>query len=160
MTGSAQARSYDEGKLSPLLPPDPDWARSWVRFFLRQVPDSEGKFPELSPSDAEINANLLLDTVDFGEVTYFRPHHTAARLYLGNPELLRSEGGQGWSNTRRDAGEITGAWLAQGRAFDARIPEGVILPPFVEVTVGSGSGAVEVEEAYTPYAIGLTVGGL
>ncbi|MDV6376374.1 hypothetical protein [Deinococcus arenicola] len=132
------ARSYDPALLTALDPTSLDWSRTWVRTLLRDRPEidrgglplapgqpsrpREATWPALSRDDTEINAALALDAVRSPTVTYYRPHVTAARLYLGDPALWRSRSVDGASESRRDAKEITAAWLVQGRAIDALIP--------------------------------------
>lgn len=153
----SDSRSYDETNLMPLRPTSLEWARTWVRQFLRDYPEArtgglpgigqpvrvaELVWPEFSLSDVAIDAMLTLDavliTVNSLPVKSYRPHFTAARLYLGDPNLWRTRAVDASSETRRDPNEIILAWLNQGRAFDALI--NAVLPPFETVTP-SGTGA-------------------
>lgn len=144
------ARTYDPTLLTALAPSNKDFSRTWVRTLLRDQPEidqggvpvgpgqpsrpREATWPEFSRTDAQIDAALALDAVvDTAPglpVTYYRPHFTAARLYLGDPALWKSRAVDGSSESRRDSREIVGAWLAQGAALDAMIPDTVTLPPF------------------------------
>ena len=137
MTLPSPPRTYSPALLLPIDPRSSACARTWVRFFLKAQPDDQGKFPEHDLQDVEYNAALILDSVTDGTYIYYRPAITAARLYEGDPLLLRSEGAEGWSNTRRSTPEIVAAWLAQGLAFDRLIP--VALLP---VTSGLGQAQV------------------
>lgn len=175
MTAAGEPRTYDEGLLVPLDPTSLTWARTWVRLWLRDRPEIEsGGLPvalgqatrprqatwhEFSRTDRELNAALSLDAMKSadGLSTYYRPHFTAARLYLGDPTLWKSRSVDGSSETRRDPNEIVGVWLAQGRAFDALIPL-TPLPAFVEVEVGGSGGTVDAGPHR--FAIPLEVGGL
>lgn len=177
MTQPSAPRTYDETKLLPLAVDSLDWARTWVRMWLRDRPEVESggvpvgagqptrprvaTWPEFSRADAELDAALLLDAVKdtSTSVPYYRPHFTAARLYLGDPSLWKSRQVDGSSETRRDPTVIVEQWLAQGRAFDALIPEALQpLPPFVEVTLDGGG--VSLEDEYNPPSIPLIVSGL
>ena len=95
-------------------------------------------WPEFSRTDAQLDAALSLDAVVDTSieppVSYYRPHFTAARLYLGDPALWKSRAVDGSSESRRDSREIVGAWLAQGAAFDSMIPQTLVLPPFETAT--------------------------
>lgn len=175
MTAPADVRTYDESLLTDFDPTSLPWARTWVRLWLRDRPELEqGGVPlgpgqptrprqatwaEFGRTDAELNAALTLDSVKLGDTVFYRPHFTAARVYLGDPALWRSRSVDGSSETRRDPTEIVGAWLAQGRAFDALLPPALQpLPPFVEVAVGTSNPSPEAGP--TRYAIPLEVGGL
>ena len=120
------SRTYDPSLLLPINPSDLACARTWVRLWLRNNPDAQGKYPEHDLQDSEYEAALTLDAVTDGVVWYYRPALTAARLYEGDPLLLKSEGAEGWSNSRRDTAEIVAAWLGQGAAFDRLIPVGLL----------------------------------
>jgi hypothetical protein len=144
LTLPSLVRTYDPTLLLPIDPRSSTCARTWVRFFLKTQPDAQDKFPENDLQDVEYNAALTLDSVTDGTYIYFRPAVTAARLYEGNPRLLKSDGGDNWSHTRRDTPEIIAAWLVQGAAFDRLIPAG-LLP----LTPGLGQAAT-----YTPRAAG------
>lgn len=142
-------RTYDPELLTALNVRDRAFARTWARTLLRDFPEvqpgklplgpgqpsrpSEPTWPEFSRTDFQIDAALELDAVIDASasppVKYYRPHITAARLYLGDPALWRSRAVDGSSESRRDSMEIVGAWLAQGAGLDAMIP--VPLPPFV-----------------------------
>lgn len=147
----ADDRTYDPSLLTALNVQSVAFALTWTRTLLRDFPEVEtggvplgpgqptrprgATWPEFSLTDQQIKAALALDAVldarpDPPQL-YYRPHITAARLYLGNPNLWRSRAVDGSSESRRDSKEIVGAWLAQGAALDRTIPEGVVLPPFV-----------------------------
>lgn len=165
-------RTYDESKL---LPPDLsnlEWARTWTRQFLRDLPElktggiqagqpSVETWPAFSRSDAALNAALYLDSVlldvNGTSTRMYRPHITAARLYLGDPNLWRTRSVDGSSETRRDPNEVVSAWLNQGRAFDGLFPENTVLPPFEVVDVETVSVG---DPEYYPSSIPLIVGGL
>lgn len=114
--------SYDESKLAPLDPTDKDWARTWVRLFLRDKPDGEDNYPEGGLSDGEIDATMLASSVTDGTLIYYRPHIAAARLLEGDPQRFKQFALEGFSKTLRDVDEVVAGWLAQGSAFDALIP--------------------------------------
>lgn len=144
------ARTYNPALLTALAPSNKDFARTWVRTLLRDLPEvdqggvpvgvgqpdrpSEATWPEFSRTDEQIDAALsldaVIDTAPTVPVVYYRPHYTAARLYLGDPALWKSRAVDGSSESRRDSREIVGAWLAQGGALDAMIPDTLPLPPF------------------------------
>lgn len=130
-----QGRTYDEAALYPVAPVDPVWALTWVRFWMRDKPDEQGNWldtAQFARTDVELLAALELDSVTDSEARrYYRPHFTAARLYLGDPSLWKHRAVNGTSESRRDPEQVVGAWLAQGRAFDALIPIDN-LPPWVE----------------------------
>lgn len=142
-------RTYDPALLPMLDPTHLDWARTWTRFLLRDLPDLERnqlpatlgqqpiagkpKWPEFSRNDVELETALKLDSVKVGDVGYFRPHLTASRLYLGDPQLWKSRAVDGTSESRRDAQEIVTAWMRQGAAIDALIPV-PNLPGLVDAT--------------------------
>lgn len=131
-------RTYDPAVLPALDPTSLGWARTWTRFLLRDLPDLERgqlpatlgqqplagkpKWPEFSRTDIELETALRLDAVVHQSATYFRPHLTAARLYLGDPQLWKSRAVDGTSETRRDAQDIVSAWMRQGAAIDSLIP--------------------------------------
>lgn len=171
-------RTYDESLLDVIALTSRDFARTWVRMLLRDRPEvdaggvplgpgqptrpREPTWPEFSRTDQELNAALELDAltleVNAMVIRYYRPHFTAARLYLGDPNLWRSRAVDGSSESRRDSSEIVGAWLAQGAAFDRMMPADLLpLPPF------DGDGAATTgtltEEPYEP-GIPLVVRGL
>jgi len=160
------ARTYEEGNLSPIQLDSPDWALAWVRQYLRDYPNVRTNepthgdvWPEFSRSDQAIDALAELDAVKLpdGTVLGYRPHVTAARMYLGDPTLWRTRAVDGNSETRRDPNEVVAAWLNQGRAFDALFPAGTVLPPFEVVDVETSTpGAPE----WSPSSIPLIVGGL
>lgn len=145
-------RTYEPELLRQLDPTSLAWARTWVRTLLRDRPEidrgglptapgqpsrpREATWPTFSRLDTEINTALELDAATDATDTmvYYRPHITAARLYLGDPALWRSRSVDGTSETRRDAREVVGAWLAQGAAIDRLIPV-PSLPPFEEEAV-------------------------
>ena len=147
---SPPVRTYESELLTALAPSNKDFSRTWVRTLLRDVPEIDqggvpvsagqpnrprlGTWPEFSRTDAQIEAALsldaVIDTAPAIPVVYYRPHITAARLYLGDPALWKSRAVDGSSESRRDSREIVGAWLAQGRALDAMIPDTVVLPAF------------------------------
>lgn len=168
------ARTYDESKLLPIPAhlDDPTWARTWTRQFLRDFPElktggiqagqpSVETWPAFSRSDVALNAALSLDavsvTVENVTTLRYRPHITAARLYLGDPNLWRTRSVDSSSETRRDPNEVIAAWLNQGRAFDALFPTGTVLPPFEVVEVETVSPG---DPEYFPSSIPLIVGGL
>lgn len=175
---SQPSRTYDETKLLPLAVDSLVWARTWVRTWLRDRPEVDAggvpvaagqptrprlpTWPEFSRGDIELDAALLVDAVvdtsTDPHTVYYRPHFTAARLYLGDPSLWKSRQVDGSSETRRDPTAIVEQWLAQGRAFDALMPAALLpLPTFVEVTLDGGGGGVD---EYNPPSIPLIVGGL
>lgn len=146
-----EPRTYDESLLDVISLASRDFARTWVRMLLRDRPEIDrggvpvaagqptrprsATWPEFSRTDQELNAALILDSLMLdrgGEVvTYYRPHFTAARLYLGDPNLWKSRAVDGSSESRRSSQEIIGAWLAQGAALDAMLPDELRpLPPF------------------------------
>lgn len=160
-------RSYDEALLDVVAPQSREFARTYARMLLRDRPEidrggvplgpgqptrpREPTWPEFSRTDQELNVALLLDALVLereGEVLlYYRPHFTAARLYLGDPSLWRTRAVDGSSEARRDSMEIVSAWLAQGRALDAMLPAELHpLPPFDGETVAAPAAAAE-----TPY---------
>ena len=144
-------RTYDETLLPQLDPTDLSWSRTWVRFLLRdkpserqvvpeslgEAPSTEADWPDFSRSDVELDTALALDAVKIDETVYYRPHVTAATLYLGDPNLWKTRAVEGTSETRRSAVEVTNAWLQQGSAVDALIP----FPP---------SDPVSAAEVYIP----------
>ncbi|GGR00269.1 hypothetical protein [Deinococcus ruber] len=173
MTQSAPpVRTYDESLLLPVDLASVAWGRTWVRQFLRDYPEVQtggigpgqptrgAVWPEFSRSDAALNAALYLDSVllDVGGTLtpFYRPHFTAARLYLGDPNVWRTRNVEGSSETRRDPGEIIRMWLNQGRAFDALFPTGTPLPPFELQEIETASTASD----YFSPSIPLIVGGL
>lgn len=180
MTAPVQARTYDESLLDLITLTSRDFARTWARMLLRDRPEierggvpvgpgqptrpREGTWPEFSRTDQELNAALVLDSVldTTGElpVTYYRPHITAARLYLGDPNLWRSRAVDGSSESRRPSEEIVGAWLAQGVRFDRMIPVHLHPLPAFDADGAEATGTVTLEDEYAPPAIPLIVGGL
>lgn len=177
MTNPPPVRTYDESLLDGITVTSRDFARTYLRLLLRDRPEidqggvavgpgqptrpREATWPANSRTDQELNLALALDRVlDLTAdppVSYYRPHITAARLYLGDPTLWRSRAVDGSSESRRDSSEIVGAWLAQGRALDAQIPASLYpLPPFDED--GAAVGGTP-EDEYQP-GIPLMVGGL
>lgn len=134
-----EPRTYTPAALVGIDVTDQTFALTWVRTLLRDMPEvetggipgqptrpREATWPEFSRTDTQILAALELDAVRDATVTpvvkYYRPHVTAARLYLGDPALWRSRAVDGSSESRRDSLEIIGAWLAQGAALDGMIP--------------------------------------
>ena len=130
------ARTYEEALLPRLDPLSLEWSRTWVRFLLRDKPTAqqvvgevlggppttaEG-WPEFSRTDVELDTALMLDAVRLNGMVYYRPHLTAATLYIGDPNLWKTRAVEGTSETRRSPGEITAVWLQQGSAIDALIP--------------------------------------
>lgn len=176
----APVRTYDEQLLTVLDVTNREFARTWVRSLLRDRPEIEaGGVPrslreatplpreavwgEFSHTDQQLNVALELDAVlDTGVIPlakYYRPHITAARLYLGNPRMWRTRAVDGASESRRDSLEIVGAWLAQGVGLDRMIPAHLHpLPPFDE----DGQAVAGAPAADDPYdvAIPLVVSGL
>lgn len=176
MTAPTPTRTYDEQLLDVISLHSRDFARTWVRMLLRDRPEVESggvpvgpgqptrprepTWPEFSRTDQELNAALvldsLLDTTGETPVPYYRPHFTAARLYLGDPNLWRSRAVDGSSESRRSSEEIVGAWLAQGAALDRMIPGHLWpLPPFEDADPATPG----TEEPYSP-GIPLVVIGL
>jgi hypothetical protein len=172
----AEPRTYNPALLTNLDVTNLDFVRTWVRTLLRDKPEVEtggvplppgqptrpraGTWPEFSRSDTEIDAALALDAVQLETVIYYRPHFTAARLYLGDPSLWRTRAVDGSSESRRDAAEITGAWLAQGAALDRLIPAELYpLPAFVTVSSTATSGVTPDTGPFLS-AIPLIIGGL
>lgn len=178
MTAPSNDRTYEPALLTDLDPASEDFARTWVRTLLRDVPEvkaggvpigagqptrpSVSTWPEFSRTDTQINAALALDAVrgPNGDGTdelipYYRPHFTAARLYLGDPNLWKSRAVDGSSESRRDSREIINAWLAQGAALDAMIPSGVVLPPFETAAVTEATR----QAPERPAAIVINTGG-
>lgn len=167
-----QPRTYDETLLLPIDLISQAWGRTWVRQFMRDYPEvrtggvnpgqpvRDPVWPEFSRTDAGLNASLFLDAVQIdvaGVLTaHYRPHFTAARLYLGDPNLWRTRSVDGSSETRRDPQEVIRAWLNQGRAFDALFPTGTVLPAFDVAEVETASGG---EGDWVP-GIPLVVSGL
>lgn len=175
MTAPAPVRTYNETLLDVIAPNSRDFARTWVRMLLRDRPEidrggvpvspgqplrpREATWPEFSRTDQELNAALELDALSLelpmpdGGVQvarYYRPHFTAARLYLGDPNLWKSRSVDGTSESRRDAWEIVRAWLSQGASLDAMLPAGLHpLPPFEEQGKVAADGVTE--EPYIPY---------
>lgn len=163
------ARTYDAGRLTALDVRSPEFTLAWIRTLLRDMPeveaggvpvglgqparDSEATWPEFSRTDPQIMAAAALDAVVDTAVSppakYFRPHFTAARLYLGDPAIWRSRAVEGSSESRRASEEIVSAWLAQGAALDRQIPPHLWpLPPFEEGSAPTtGPGA---EDPYVP----------
>ncbi len=146
----ADPRTYEPDDLSLISVESLDFSRTFVRTLLRDRPEfssgglpvgpgqpsraSEATWPQYSRTDTEIETALALDAVEDKQanLTYYRPHITAARLYLGDPALWKSRSVESGSESRRDATEIVSAWLAQGMALDAQIPDALKpLPPFV-----------------------------
>lgn len=126
-------RTYDQMKLIPINPLSLEWARMWVRFLLHDVPHGNqgGDFAwqQYSKADVELNAALELDAVGPMPTRYYRPHVTARRLYLGDPTIWKTRAVDGTSETMRSAQEVTDAWVDQGRAIDALIPEELLPKP-------------------------------
>lgn len=169
-----RARTYDEGLLDVITLTSREFSRTWARMLLRDIPelhegdelesyqpmrDREATWPAYSRTDQQLNAALALDavigTVNGEVMTYYRPHITAARLYLGDPNLWKSRSVEGSSESRRDPMQIVGAWLAQGAALDRLIPPELWpLPPF-----SPDEGAPSLEADYSP-GIPLQIGGL
>lgn len=170
-------RTYDESLLTVLDPQNRDFARTFVRSLLRDRPEidrggvplgpgqptrpRDPTWPEWSRTDLELNAALELDAVLDTSVTplakHYRPHFTAARLYLGDPNIWKSRAVDGSSESRRDSGEIVRAWLLQGAALDRMIPAHLWPLPDFE---GEGkAGSAVVDEPYVT-AIPITVTGL
>lgn len=138
-------RTYQPDLLPTFNPLDLTWARNWVRFLLHDVPHrdqpDETGWPDFSKSDVELNAALMLDSVGPSRtVRYFRPHVTAARLYLGDPNLWKTRSVNGTAETKRDAEQITAAWLAQGKAIDALIPDELLPVTAEKARVRYGNG--------------------
>lgn len=146
----ADDRTYNPELLALMLVTSLDFSRTYIRTLLRDRPEfstggvplgpgqptraSEATWPQYSRTDLEINTALVLDSVldPTPAVRYYRPHITAARLYLGDPALWKTRNVDGSSESRRDTAEIVAAWLAQGVSLDAQIPESLKpLPPFV-----------------------------
>ncbi|MFC5846732.1 hypothetical protein [Deinococcus petrolearius] len=147
----ADDRTYDASLLTALNVESREFALTWTRTLLRDLPEVEtggvplgpgqparpraATWPEFSLTDQQIGAALALDAVlderPAPPRLYYRPHVTAARLYLGNPNLWRSRAVDGSSESRRDSSEIVGAWLSQGAGLDRMIPADLPLPPFV-----------------------------
>ncbi|GGI87220.1 hypothetical protein [Deinococcus wulumuqiensis] len=162
------ARTYDESLLTVIDPADREFSRTWVRTLLRDRPEvnrgglplgpgqptrpSESTWPEYSRTDQELNAALELDAAFDPAANppakYYRPHFTAARLYLGDPALWKSRAVDGSSESRRDSQEIVSAWLAQGAALDSLIPVKP-LPPFEAVAGTTEAGKVAPERPTT-----------
>ncbi|MFC6592407.1 hypothetical protein ACFP81_10650 [Deinococcus lacus] len=174
MTAPTPLRTYDEGLLDAISLTSRDFARTWVRMLLRDRPEvdrgsvplgpgqplrpREPTWPEFSRTDQELNAALALDALTLtvgNEVrVYYRPHITAARLYLGDPNLWKSRAVDGSSESRRDSTEIVGAWLAQGAGLDKLLPLELQPPPGLEVEITPAA-----DEPYSP-GIPLQIGGL
>lgn len=113
--------TYDATLLT-VTPTDKNACMTWVRFWLGDKPDREGKQGGHHLSDEEILASLELAAVG-GNPRYYRPHITAKALLVGNPELWESKKFRDYSEKRRDPEAIAKAWAEQGKAFDALIPE-------------------------------------
>lgn len=126
MTAPPDPRTYRAEDLNPISTSSLPWARAWLRFLLQDVPhgDQLGDmgWKEHSKTDAELDAALSLDAVGQPGNLHYRPHVTAAKLYLGDPSIWKTRAVDGTSETLRSAQEITNAWLDQGRAIDAQIP--------------------------------------
>ncbi|MCD0156017.1 hypothetical protein [Deinococcus sp. 6GRE01] len=150
MTAPTPDRTYNPELLTALNVRNLEFARTFARTLLRDYPEvqsggvplgpgqptrpREATWPEFSRTDFQYGVALeldaVLDTTPDTPVKYYRPHITAARLYLGDPSIWKSRAVDGSSQSRRDSQEIIAAWLAQGAALDALIPTGVTLPPF------------------------------
>ena len=50
------SRTYDPSLLLPINPSDLACARTWVRLWLRNNPDAQGKYPEHDLQDSEYEA--------------------------------------------------------------------------------------------------------
>lgn len=118
------SRTYDVAALSPLDPTDADWALATARRFLRDTPNETGAFHPRSFADAELEAQLELDSVtDDDDVRYYRAHVTAANLLRANPERVLAFSAGGYSESYADAEKLADAILAAGQGIDDLINE-------------------------------------
>lgn len=118
------ASTYTIANLDPADPDGVAWALAWARFLLRDKPNEGSAFPPGSLDDDEITANLNADrvqdtTAGGGDGTlYFRPHVTAARLIVSNPNWLSRWAAAGVSEEYRDAEGVARAIRTQNQWID------------------------------------------
>jgi hypothetical protein len=115
------SRSYDVTALATVDPTDSTWALANARRFLRDTPNEVGSFVPRSFLDAELVAQLELDSVVFNAVTYYRPHVTAGALLKANPERVLSFSGGGYSEAYSDPERLARAILQAGAGIDNAI---------------------------------------
>ena len=125
------AKTYDPKKLQPISPLDRECALAWVRFWLRDKPDSEGNYSDRVLEDAEYYALLVASApVDLyalpAALIYYRPHVTAAQILRSDPERAESVSYDGLSKTKRSVDALVDAILEAGAAFDRLIPPGLL----------------------------------
>ena len=115
------SRTYDTTALAPLNPVSAAWALATTRRFLRDTPNQVGAYSPRSFLDAELAAQLELDSVEFDSVTYYRPHITAAALLRADPERVLSFSGGGYSEQYGDPEKAARAIIAAGAGIDDAI---------------------------------------
>jgi hypothetical protein len=100
------------------------WARNWVRFLLRDIPNEAGVFPANGLEDEEIDAVLAYAGITENAITYYLPHVTAANLLESDPARWLSLAVSGYSETRRNPVDLAAhIRRAYGPLLEVVIPE-------------------------------------
>lgn len=123
--------SYDPSQLTPHDTTSIAWALAWTRFNLRDTSAA----PEYN--DVELIAALQARAFTHDDVTYYRPHFTAAALVEGDPDRATTETLLGSMFTTRKPAAIAiairanGAWVDDliEAAAEVRPPTGRTLRP-------------------------------
>jgi len=119
------ARTYDPANLAGADATSRTWAAAWVRFLIRDIPNTNGAWPPGGYDDAEIEANLEQTAVKYDGSTYYLPHEAAIMLLQADPERVTSWRVPGLGEQYVNVGDVVAAIREQyGRQFEAMLPEG------------------------------------
>lgn len=121
------AQTYSTDNLALNDPTSAAWALAYVRFALRDKPNSDSAWPAGSLTDEEINALLeatkIQDSTTYGgdDAYYYVPHQVAADLLVSNPEWVTRWSMGGVSEDRPTPERIARGVLQAGRWINTSI---------------------------------------
>jgi len=118
------SRTYDPANLTGADATVKTWAAAWVRYLLRDIPNSNGAWPIGGVEDEEIDAHLELTSVEYDGQRYYLPHEAAIMLLQADPERVKALNVTGLSEDYTSVHDVAGAIRQQyaGR-FEALLPE-------------------------------------
>lgn len=119
------ARTYDPTNLAGTDATNKTWAAAWVRFLLRDIPNSNGAWPPGGVDDAEIDAHLNLTAVDYDGSTYYLPHEAAIMLLQADPERVKTWRMPGMTEEYSSIADVAAAIRTlYGGRLEALLPDG------------------------------------
>ncbi|WP_287418155.1 hypothetical protein [Oceanithermus sp.] len=119
-------RTYDPTNLAGTDATNKTWAAAWVRFLIRDIPNSNGAWPPGGVDDAEVDAHLDMTAVEYDGSIYYLPHEAAIMLLQADPERVKSlRVAFGLSEDYASAADVASAIRAlYGQRLESYLPDG------------------------------------